>query len=108
MVVAPLFHAPFRNHHKVRCAWVDPSFAVRTAVSLIPVDRLQDSEAFDPGPSRAGKGLTKLARVELAGVIRLAATTSWGASAAGHSSIVANLYEISTDRPRISSIQFLN
>jgi hypothetical protein len=106
--VAPLFHAPFRNHHKVRCTWLDPSFAVRTAVSLIPVDRLQDSEAFDPGPFRTGKGLTQRARVELVVVIGLAATTSWRTSAAGHSSIVANLYEISTDRPKNSSIQFLN
>ncbi len=76
VVVPPLFHAPLRNHDKVRCTWVEPSFTVRTPVSLIPVDRLQDSEAFDSGPFRAGKSFTKLARDEPVGVIGLAATTS--------------------------------
>lgn len=106
--MAPVFHAPLRNDDKVRCTWIDQSFTVRTPIPLLPVDRLQDPEAFNPGPSRADKGLTKLARVEPVGVIRLATTTSCGASAAGHSSIVANLYEISTDPSKISSIQFLN
>lgn len=106
--MAPLFHAPLENNDKVRCSWVDPSFTVRTAVPLLSVDRLQDSEALDPGPSRAGESLTKLARVEPAGVVGLAATTRCGASAARHSSIVANLYEISTHPPKFSSIQFLN
>lgn len=74
--MAPLFHAPLRYNDKVRCTWIDPSFTIRTPVPLVPVDGLQDAEAFNPGPSRARKSLTKLARIERVVVIRLAATAS--------------------------------
>jgi hypothetical protein len=97
--MAPLLHTPLGDCDQVRRTGVDPSFTVRTAITLLPVYRLHDPKALDPGPPRSGQSLAQSARVEAIGIFSLAATTTYGASAAGHGYIVANLYEISTDRP---------